>query len=102
MDLQDTQVFGAKFGSSSHFDVITPCRGVRRDAWLRFHVPRVRVRVTMHDGHRVRELPIALDTLHVDADAMRLDLTWRAHVSVHEGLDDLAWVRIDAEDLVNG
>ncbi|PCC68206.1 hypothetical protein SAMN02745121_08925 [Nannocystis exedens] len=78
-------------------------RGVRQDGrWLRFHVPRLRVRVTVHDGRCVRELPTALDTLHVDADALRLDLTWRAHVSVHDGIDNLAWVRIDAEEAPHG
>lgn len=78
-------------------------RGVHRDgAWLRFRVPRTRVRVTVHDGRRVLELPTTLDTLHVDADAPRLDLTWRAHISVHEGIDNLAWVRIDTEDAPHG
>ncbi|WP_434424816.1 DUF2169 family type VI secretion system accessory protein [Nannocystis pusilla] len=78
-------------------------RGVRQDGRrLQFRVPRLRVRVTLHDGRRVRELPTALDTLHVDADALRLDLTWRAHASVHAGIDDLAWVRIDAEEAPHG
>jgi hypothetical protein len=77
-------------------------RGVSRDGPLRFRVPRMRVRVTVHDGRHARELPTALDTLHVDADALRLDLTWRAHVSVHEGIDRLAWVKIDAEEAPHG
>lgn len=79
---------------------VVEIRGVRPNGgWLIFSVPRMRVRVAVHDGHDVRELPTALDTLHVDAEALRLDLTWRAHLSVHESIDNLEWVRIAADEI---
>lgn len=63
---------------------------------LAFRLPGMQVRVAVHDGQRVLELPTVLDTLHVDAEAVRVDLTWRASISVHVRLDDLQWVRVEA------
>jgi hypothetical protein len=62
---------------------------------LSFHLPVMPVRITVHDGQRTRDLPTALDTVHVDANNLRLELIWRASVSVHERLDDVEWVRVD-------
>jgi len=88
------QIYPAELAGGEKVEI----RGVRPGGdWLTFSIPRLRVRVAVHDGRDVRELLTALDTLHVDAEALRLDLTWRANVSVHDGIDNLAWVRIDAE-----
>lgn len=77
-------------------------RGVRPGGeWLVFRLPVMQVRVTVHDGRRQLDLPSALDTLHVDGEACRVDLTWRASVSVHERLDDLEWVRVEATGAPN-
>lgn len=74
-------------------------RGVRRDgASLRFRLPKTRVTVRVHDGERVRDLQGLLDTLHVDADRSRVDLTWRADCPAHRGVRSLAWVRVEAGD----
>jgi hypothetical protein len=71
-------------------------RGVRPGgASLQFRLPGLHLRVTVQDGERRVTPPAALDTLHVDADALRLDLTWRASLSVHERLDEIAWIRVE-------
>ncbi|WP_170136133.1 DUF2169 family type VI secretion system accessory protein [Nannocystis exedens] len=71
-------------------------RGVQPGgAWLTFRLPSMHVQVIVHDGKHRRALPTVLDTLHVDAEARRLDLTWRASTSVHERFDELAWVLVD-------
>lgn len=72
-------------------------RGVRPGgASLRFRLPSMRVHMTVHDGERRLPLPAVLDTLHVDAEALRVDLTWRASTSVHERQDRLLWALVEA------
>jgi uncharacterized protein YjbI with pentapeptide repeats len=68
-------------------------QGLRPDvATLRCRLPRIRVRVFTKDVEgEFRELPVALDTLFVDADAATVTLVWRAVAPVRE--HDLADVR---------
>lgn len=59
-----------------------------------FALPRMHIEVVVHDGQTRRSLPVVLDTLHVDTEALRLDLTWRASLSVHGWLDEIEWILI--------
>ena len=65
-------------------------------AALAFRLPGLQLRVFVHDGDGPCELTTALDTLHIDAAAPRVDLTWRASFSVHERLEAPRWVLVEA------
>jgi hypothetical protein len=62
---------------------------------LKFQLPARSIFVTIHDGTRRHEMPARLDTLHVRADVLRCDLTWRAAFQVHGRLYDVAWILVD-------
>lgn len=66
-------------------------------------LPGVRVRAFVHDtAGRFREVPLVLDTLFVDADALRLSLVWRGVDAVGDAeLRDVRTVLFASEPLAS-
>ncbi|NUO54438.1 MAG: DUF2169 domain-containing protein [Polyangiaceae bacterium] len=64
-------------------------------------LPALRVRVFVRDVHgHQREVPLVLDTLHVDSAEGFVDLTWRGITSaIEQDLTDLAFAIIASEPL---
>lgn len=80
--------------------VVHPATGVDAST-LRCRLPGVRVRVFARDDQaRQREVPMALDTLYVDADAATVTLLWRGVAPVREhDLADVKTVLVASEPL---
>lgn len=58
-------------------------RGCTPEGLAAFRLPGLAPRGTVRIRHRFVELPLALDTLRIDADARRFHLLWRAAVRIH-------------------
>lgn len=80
--------------------IVHPVTGVDVST-LECRLPGLRVRVfTADDEARFREVPMALDTLFVDADAGTVTLTWRGVAPVREhDLADVKTVLVASEPL---
>jgi hypothetical protein len=70
--------------------------GVRESGPLRFTLPQSTVAVVVRLGLE-RILPtVVCDTILIDADRLRLVLSWRAQLPVHCRLDQLQWIKVAA------
>ncbi len=66
---------------------------------LVFGLPVASIRAEIAVGAPLEPLPMALDTVTVDTDAMKLLLTWRGAYRIHGKLPRLEFVTVDAEGL---
>ncbi len=66
---------------------------------LVFGLPVVAIRAEIAVNAPLEPLPMALDTVTVDTDAMKLLLTWRGAYRIHGKLPRLEFVTVDAEGL---
>lgn len=66
---------------------------------LVFGLPVVTLSAQIACGAPLEPLPMALDTVTVDTDAMKLLLTWRGAYRIHKKLPQLEFVTVDAEGL---
>ncbi len=64
-----------------------------------FALPVVTLTAEIAVGEPLEPLPMALDTVTVDTDAMKLLLTWRGAHRIHGRLPRLEFVTLDAEGL---
>lgn len=64
-----------------------------------FALPVVTLTAEIAVGAPLEPLPMALDTVTVDTDAMKLLLTWRGAYRIHGKLPQLEFVTLDAEGL---
>ena len=64
-----------------------------------FALPTVSLKSEFALGGPLEPLPLALDTVTVDTDAMKLLLTWRGAVRIHGKLPRLEFVTLEAEGL---
>ncbi|XXX80857.1 DUF2169 domain-containing protein [Sorangium sp. So ce134] len=73
-----------------------PCeiRGATPEGVWRFQLPRIAPGFSSVAGGRVQDHRTHLDTLLVDADAMRVELTWRAAVPLPRKYEMLERVRV--------
>jgi hypothetical protein len=71
--------------------------GVSAAGPIAFALPSTRVRVTITLANREESTDLSLDTLLVDADAMRVTLLLKGEVRIHGELDDVEETRFEGE-----
>jgi len=72
--------------------------GMRPEGALQWEVPRVRLaaEVETNDGETL--IPLALDTLVIDCEALTASLVWRGTFNAHERVTELGNVTVTRED----